>query len=222
MILRKNSMLTTFVFVLQLYAATIYAVQPSEAIIKLDTLIKQLENPSVDEQQTEVLSDQEIQQYLCEFTERKSEQLGWTESWRWWRKIFHIPGLRQIIRDYVFDDYEEDTSLQWTDEGRYCYVIGNMRPAWRARVALPEVLRHVTGDFLSKHLLTNEPAALLLLAQRARQELDFKKKLFDWMELSKTKTDSQTVTAAANAATILNAAGYYLHWNMQGISIEGA
>ncbi|MEM7496289.1 MAG: hypothetical protein AAF471_09390, partial [Myxococcota bacterium] len=87
-------------------APSVHAMQSSEVITQLDNLIEQLENPSVDEQQTGTLSDQEIQQYLYEFTEQKSKELGWTEAWEWWREIFHTPGLRQIIRDYVFDKDE--------------------------------------------------------------------------------------------------------------------
>ncbi|MEM7495575.1 MAG: pentapeptide repeat-containing protein, partial [Myxococcota bacterium] len=169
------------------------------------------------------LTDGEIRQFLCEFTEQKSRELGWTEAWEWWREVFHTPGLRQIIRDYVFDKDEEDTSLQWTDEGRYCHVIKQMSPPWRARLAQPQVLRHVTGDGLAERLLTDEPAALLLLAERARQEPEFKQELFDWIEQSKSTDGKQAAVAAANALTILNAAGVsFSGMDLRGINAPGA
>ncbi|MEM7495662.1 MAG: pentapeptide repeat-containing protein [Myxococcota bacterium] len=169
------------------------------------------------------LNDGEIRQFLCEFTEKKSKELGWTQAWEWWREVFHTLGLRQIIRDYVFADDEEDTSLQWTDEGRYCHVIETMPPTWRARLAQPQVLRHVTGDGLAERSLTDEPAALLLLAERVAQEPEFKQELFDWIERSKSTDGKQAAVAAGNALTILNHAGVALSYrDFSNARIRGA
>ncbi|MEM7403046.1 MAG: pentapeptide repeat-containing protein [Myxococcota bacterium] len=113
--------------------------------------------------------------------------------------------------------------MQWTDEERYCHVIKTMPPNWRARIARPEVLRYVMGDGLVQRLLTDEPAALLLLAERARQEPEFKQELFDWIEQSKSADGKQAAVAAANALTILNAAGVsFSGMDLHGIKAPGA
>ncbi|MEM7403173.1 MAG: hypothetical protein AAF310_04080, partial [Myxococcota bacterium] len=203
---------------MQFVALPIYAMQPqqqkpqSETSVKLDLQVsgRDKDQLSVADSHAEPndqveLSDQEIQQFLCNFTEQKSQELGWSEAWRWWREVYHTPGLRQIIRDYVFESDEEDTSLQWTDEGRYCYVIKQMSPVWRARLVQPQVLKLLTADTLNERLLNDELAVLLLLAERVRQEPAFKQRLFAFIEQS--KHNPQMATAAANAMTVLNMAG---------------
>ena len=176
--------------------------------IAMNTDDDEKNSPQLHESEAAKLNDQKMQQYFRESTEQKSEESGWTDAWRCWRQIYYAPGLRQIIGSYVFDNEEENRSLQWTDEGRYCYVLQTMLPQWRKRlVNNPQVFELFTTENLSERLLNDEPAVLLLFAERVRQEPSFKDRLWNLVQQSKFTDNQSAATAAANALSILNAAG---------------
>lgn len=90
----------------QLYAFTTYAMRPL-----LDSQAKKPEtevtvalsgthnnSPSTGTHDAAKMSREEIQAFLCDFTEQKSEALGWTETWDLWRQVFHAASRTRTPR----------------------------------------------------------------------------------------------------------------------------
>ncbi|MFN7097337.1 MAG: WD40 repeat domain-containing protein, partial [Gammaproteobacteria bacterium] len=74
---------------------------------------------------------------------------------------------------------------------------------------------------LNEHLLTNEPSVIYLLADKAKEDIHFKYLLYQMIELS--KGEPSVANAAANAITILNAAGEsFSGRDFRGVHIAGA
>jgi WD40 repeat protein len=97
-----------------------------------------------------------------------------------------------------------------------------------AHVAVDSYLRYFDMEkslnkdlSLNEQLLTSEPNIIYLLADQARHDLDFKYLLYQIIELSKGEPSVEK--AAANAITILNAAGEsFSGRDFRGIHIRGA
>ncbi|MDF3055537.1 MAG: hypothetical protein K0Q74_1444, partial [Gammaproteobacteria bacterium] len=97
-----------------------------------------------------------------------------------------------------------------------------------AHTAADHYLRHFNVEHslgrnlsLNEQLLTSEPNIIYLLADQARHDMDFKYLLYQIVELS--KGEPAVEKAAANAMTILNAAGEsFAGRDFRGIHIRGA